>query len=70
MNQNKHIYATCCRPEVADDDNSSQNVKTMECKWWKIWKLLALGSSEISFCDREVGGGSEGINLICSRPVE
>ena len=31
MTQNEHVYATCCRPEVAGDVISGQNVKTIEC---------------------------------------
>ena len=30
MTQIKHVYAICCRPEVAGDVISSENVKTTE----------------------------------------
>ena len=30
MTQNEHVYAICCRPEVAGDVISSENVKTVE----------------------------------------
>ena len=30
MNQNEHVYAIYCRPEVVGDVISSENVKTME----------------------------------------
>ena len=30
MTQNEHVYAICCRPEVAGDVISSENVKTIE----------------------------------------
>ena len=30
MTQNEHVYAICCRPEVADDVISGENVKTIE----------------------------------------
>ena len=28
MTQNEHVYAICCRPEVAGDVISGENVKT------------------------------------------
>ena len=30
MTPNEHVYAICCRPEVAGDSISSENVKTIE----------------------------------------
>ena len=30
MTQNEHVYAICCRPEVAGDVISGENVKTIE----------------------------------------
>ena len=30
MTQNEHVYAICCRPEVACDVISGGNVKTIE----------------------------------------
>ena len=28
--QNEHVYAICCRPEIADDVISGENVKTVD----------------------------------------
>ena len=30
MTQNEHVYAICCRPDVAGDVISGENVKTIE----------------------------------------
>ena len=30
MTQNEHVYVICCRPEVAGDFISGENVKTIE----------------------------------------
>ena len=30
MTQNEHVYAICCRPEVARDVISGENVKTIK----------------------------------------
>ena len=30
MTQNEHVYASCCRPEVAGDVISGENVNTIE----------------------------------------
>ena len=30
MTQNEHVYAMCCRPEVAGDVISGEDVKTIE----------------------------------------
>ena len=30
MTQNQYVYAICCRPEVAGDHISGENVKTIE----------------------------------------
>ena len=30
MTQTEYVYAICCRPEVAGDDNSGENVKTIQ----------------------------------------
>ena len=30
MTQNEHVYAICCRPEVAGAVTSGENVKTIE----------------------------------------
>ena len=30
MTKNEHVYVTCCRPEVAGDVISGENIKTIE----------------------------------------
>ena len=29
--QNEHVYAVCCRPDVAGDVISGENIQTIEC---------------------------------------
>ena len=52
MTQNEHVYAICCRPEVAGDVISGENVWTIEgyavlnfevaifCTFWDIKKNI------------------------------
>ena len=42
MTQNAHVYAICCRPEVAGDVISGENVQTVDC-----YVVLTLLTSEI-----------------------
>ena len=62
---NKHIYALCCRPEVAGVLISGENVQTIECfavLHVEMLKLLALAVSEIfeeKFRDGGGGGGRQ-----------
>ena len=58
MTQNEHVYAICCRQEVASDVVFGRNVKAIEGYAAYIFKWLSLVVSEIiqnkSFRD---GGG-------------
>ena len=44
MTQNEHVYAICCRPEVAGDAMSSKYVKTIECYAMLNFELASFGS--------------------------
>ena len=46
MTQNEHVSEICCRPEIAGDVISGENVKTIESYALLIVKLLALRVSE------------------------
>ena len=43
MTQNEHVYTICCRPEVAGDVISSENVKTIE--WYAVLNFEAANFS-------------------------
>ena len=72
MNQNKHVYAIYCRPEVDNDVISGHSVKILE--GYAVVNFEADRSSfryfpKSSFCDGEVGEDrGSGMNAICSRP--
>ena len=44
MNQNEHVYAIYCRPEVVGDVISSENVKTMEGYAVLIYEVASFSS--------------------------
>ena len=44
MTQNEHVYAICCRSEVAGDVVSSENVKTTECYSLLNFEAASFGS--------------------------
>ena len=61
MTQNEHVYAICCRPEVADDVVSGRYVKTIE-RYIGVYFEVASSSSfrDIKKLFRECGGGGGG----------
>ena len=62
MTQNEHVYAICCRPEIADDFVSGENVMTIDGYAVLNFEVVSFSSFRIlkkSFRDggRRGGGG-------------
>ena len=47
MTKNEHVYAICCRPEVAGNAISGENVKTIEGYALLNFEVAVLVVSEI-----------------------
>ena len=45
MTENEHVYAICCRPEVAGDVIPGKNVKTIECYAVLDFEVASFSSS-------------------------
>ena len=72
MTQNEHVYAICYQPEEDADVISRRNIKTIQ--GYAVVNFEGASFSSFrdflkrSFCDGEVGDGTDGMKAICSRP--
>ena len=57
MTQNKHVYAICCRSEVAGDVISGENVNTIEGYAVLNFEVVSLVVYEILKTFRDGSGG-------------